>query len=47
MDVARKAKLVKVIATTQLMVALLEGVVNADVVLSLKLFLATMLILQA
>ena len=49
MDEERKARLEKVVATTQLMLALIKGVVNVGVVLSLKPHsetLATMLIIQ-
>ena len=36
MDEERKARLGKMVATTQLMLALIEGVVNVGVVLALK-----------
>ena len=36
MDEERKARLEKMVATTQLMIALIKGVVNVGVVLSLK-----------
>ena len=36
MDEERKARLEKMVATTQLMLALIKGVVNVGVVLSLK-----------
>ena len=36
MDEERKARLEKMVATAQLMLALIEGVVNVGVVLSLK-----------
>ena len=48
-DEERKARLEKMVATAQLMLALIKGVVDVDVVLSLKpilIKLATMLIIQ-
>ena len=47
MDEERKARLEKMLATAQLMLALIKGVVNVGVVLSLKPILKqTMLIIQ-
>ena len=49
MDKERKARLEKMVATTELMLALIKGVVNVGVVLFLKpiLKLATILIIQS
>ena len=46
MDEERKARLEKMVATAQLMLALIKGVVDVGVILSLKHILATMLIIQ-
>ena len=46
MDEERKARLEKMVATAQLLLALIKGVVNVGAVLSLKPILATMLIIQ-
>ena len=45
-DEERKTRLEKMVATAQLMLALIKGVVDVGVVLSLKPILATMLIIQ-
>ena len=46
MDEERKARLEKMVATSQLMLALIKGVVDVGVALSLKPILTTMLIIQ-